>query len=215
MNRLFNPDNPVMRFLGKLGNAIYLNLLWMICCIPIFTAGAATTALFHTCRRMIREQGTGLTGDFFSSFKTNFKQSTLVWLILLGIGAVLAADGYILFHLRFAHSFWTFLFAVLIVGTVVYFIVLMYIFPLMANFTNTIPAMFRNSLMIGMRFLLCTALMAAIYLGMGYLIVRIFTPALFLGEGVAVLFCSWLLENILLQLEEKASGPDDGTQDDI
>ena len=37
---LFNYDNPVWRFIGKLGDLILLNVLWIICSIPIFTIGA-------------------------------------------------------------------------------------------------------------------------------------------------------------------------------
>ena len=44
---LFNYDNPVWRFIGKLGDLVLLNLLWLICCIPVFTAGAATTAVYY------------------------------------------------------------------------------------------------------------------------------------------------------------------------
>ncbi len=47
MNRLLTPDNPVMQFITKLACTAYLNLLWFICCIPIVTAGASTTALYY------------------------------------------------------------------------------------------------------------------------------------------------------------------------
>ena len=89
MRALFSPENPVMNIIGKIGTGIYLNLLWFICSLPIITAGAATTALFRACRFVVREQGTGVTAEFFKAFKSNFKQSTLVWLILLVLGSVL------------------------------------------------------------------------------------------------------------------------------
>ena len=203
MNALFNPENPIMRFFGKLGYGIYLNLLWFVCCLPIFTAGAATTALFRTCRFVIRDEGIGVTSEFFKAFKSNFKQSTKAWLIIMLFGAVLAVDGYVLYHMRFSSPFWTFLCAVFLVLLAAFFILLMYIFPLMANYQNTLRAMFKNSLTVGMRFLVCTAIMAAIYIGMAVLIVRVFTPLIFFGEGVCVMLCSWLLENILKQLDEK------------
>lgn len=88
----------------------------------------------------------------------HLKQGTQIWLILFGLGAVLGVDGYVLYHMRFENAFWALLTAVFIVAAVAYGIVLLYIFPLLAHFSNTTKAMFRNSLMVGMRFLLCMAL---------------------------------------------------------
>ena len=209
MRSFFSPDNAVMNIIGKIGLGIYLNLLWFICSIPVITAGASTTALFRACRFIVREQGTGVTGEFFRAFKSNFKQSTIVWLILMALGCVLATDGYVLYHMRFSNAFWTLLTAVFVVAAAAFAIILMYIFPLMANYENTIPAMFKNSLMIGMRFLIATAIMAGIYVAMGLLIIFVFTPFLLFGEGVCVLLCSWLLENILQQLD--AADPSNDT----
>lgn len=52
---LFNYDNPVWRFIGKLGDLVLLNLLWLICCIPVFTAGAATTAVYYVTLKLVRD----------------------------------------------------------------------------------------------------------------------------------------------------------------
>ena len=43
----FNYDNPVWRFIGKFFDVMVLNLLWVICSIPIFTIGASTTAVYY------------------------------------------------------------------------------------------------------------------------------------------------------------------------
>lgn len=86
----------------------------------------------------------------------------------------------------------------------------MYIFPLLARFENTIKAMFLNSIMLGMRFLLCTALMAVIYFAMAFIVINIFTPAIIFGEGLCALLCSHLLANILQLCVEKAEAPENG-----
>ena len=79
----------------------------------------------------------------------------------------------------------------------------MYIFPLLARFDNTVGAMFKNALFIGVRFLFCTVLMAVIYFAMLLVVVRIFTPAVIFGEGLCALLCSYLLSNVLLLCQEK------------
>ena len=153
---------------------------------------------------MVKNEEGNITKAFFHSFKENFKQGTIIWLILLGLGIVLGVDGYVLYHLHFENVFWTICTAIFIVALVAYAIVLMYIFPLLSRFNNTTLSMFKNSLMIGMRFLLCTALMAVIYFVMTFVIINIFTPAVVFGEGLCAFLCSYLLSNILLMCEEKS-----------
>lgn len=206
MNRLLNPDGPVMAFITKIVYCVYLNILWFLCSLPIVTAGASTTALFYVTLKMVHNEEGSLTKSFFRAFKENFKQSTIVWLILLVLGIFLAVDGYVFYHMRFDNVIWTLGAAVFALVLAAYAIILMYIFPLMSRFDNTIFAMFRNSLMIGMRFLLCTALMAAIYFAMAVVIINVFTPAVIFGEGLCAYLCSCLLSNILLMLEEKSRG---------
>ena len=209
MNNLLNPDNPVMQFITKIVTTVYLNILWFLCCLPIFTAGAATTALHYVTLKMVKNEEGNITKAFFHSFKENFKQGTIIWLILLAFGILLGVDGYVLYHLRFENAFWTICSAILIVVILAYVIVLLYIFPLLSRFDNTIFSMFKNSIMLGMRFLLCTVLMAAIYFLMTFVIINLFTPAIIFGEGLCAFLCSYLLSNILIQCEEKPENSSD------
>ncbi|MBQ7372233.1 MAG: YesL family protein [Blautia sp.] len=197
MRNIFSPDNPVMLFITKLVYCVYLNILWFVCCIPIVTAGASTTALFTVTLKMVKDEEGSITAQFFQAFKKNFKQSTIVWGILLIGGIVLAVDGYVLYHLRFENKFWTLLTAVFFVVVLIYAVICMYVFPLMAYFENTIFAMLKNSLFIGMHFLLCTAAMAAVYFIMVLIVVRFFTPAVIFGEGLCAYLCSCLLKGVL------------------
>lgn len=203
MNQLFNPDNPLMRFITKLTYSVYLNILWFLCCLPVVTAGASTTALFYVTLKMARNEEGNITKEFFRAFRRNLKQATGVWLVLCALGAVLAFDGYVFYHMRFENVFWTLCTAVFCVAAAAYAIVLMYIFPLLARFDNTVGAMFKNALFIGVRFLFCTALMAVIYFVMLLVVVRIFTPAVIFGEGLCALLCSYLLSNVLQLCQEK------------
>ena len=203
MNQLLNPDNPLMRFITKIVYSVYLNILWFFCCLPVFTAGASTTALFYVTLKMADNEEGNITKEFFHAFRLNFKQATKIWLILCGLGVILAFDGYVFWHMRFENPLWTTATAVFLVALAACAIVLMYIFPLLARFDNTIAAMFKNSILIGMRFLFCTALMAVIYFLMALVIIRIFTPAIIFGEGLCAMLCSYLLSNILKLCEDQ------------
>lgn len=206
MNNLLNPEGKVMQFLTKVAYCAYLNILWFICCLPVVTAGASTTALFYVTLKMAKDEEGNVTRSFFRAFKQNFKKATIIWLFLLAGGLVLSLDGYIFYHMHFENALWTIGTAIFFVVLVAYAIILMYIFPLLSRFENTVKAMFLNSIMLGMRFLLCTVLMAAIYFAMAFVVINIFTPAIIFGEGLCALLCSYLLANILQLCEEKAEG---------
>ena len=96
---LFNYDNPVWRFIGKLGDLILLNLLWVVCSIPIITIGASTTAVYYVTLKLVRDEDDSTIRSFFHSFKSNFKQATLIWILLMAVGAVL---GLSLIHICFS-----------------------------------------------------------------------------------------------------------------
>ncbi|MDE6620973.1 MAG: DUF624 domain-containing protein [Lachnospiraceae bacterium] len=214
MRGILSPDGPVMNFITKLTYSAYLNILWLVCCLPIVTIGASTTALFYVSLKVAKNEEGSLTKAFFHSFRENFKQGTIIWLILLSVGLILGFDGYIFYHMRFENAFWTVATAVFLVAAAAYAIILMYIFPLLARFDNTIGAMFKNAILLGMRFLLCTALMAVIYFIMAFVAINVFTPILIFGEGLCALLCSFLLSNILLLCQEKQEMAD-GVTDTI
>lgn len=195
-------DSSFGQLLLKLCYACYLNLLWFICCIPIFTIGASTTALYYTTLKIVREEDRSLTRMFFRSFRENFRQSTVLWLILFAIGLLLAGDGYIVYHLRASSTgvpavMWTLILALLIAAAVAYVIVLFFVFPLVATVSNTNWAMLKNSFFIGTHYLFCTILVFAVHFAMFFAVVRIFTPLIIFGEGLCALLSSYLMSNVL------------------
>lgn len=195
-------DSPFSQLLLKLCYSCYLNLLWLICCIPIVTIGASTTALYYTSLKIVRGEDHALGHMFFRSFRENFRQSTVLWLILLATGLFLAGDGYLAYRLRAASTgapavFWTLILALVIGAAVVYTIVLLFVFPLVASVSNTNWAMMKNSFFIGARYLFCTILVFVVHFAMFFAVVSIFTPLFLLGEGLCALISSYLMSNVL------------------
>ena len=92
MGGLFDLDSPVMRFLSKMADLIILNLLAFVCCLPIFTIGASMTALHYVLLKIVRNEEGYVVRGFFKAFKSNFKQATVIWLILLAVLFVLLGD---------------------------------------------------------------------------------------------------------------------------
>ena len=200
--KLFSYDSKFSQIMLKLCYGCYLNLLWMVCSLPVFTAGAATAALYDVTLRLAREEEPPLTARFFKAFRENFRQATILWLILLGIGVLLGADGYILYHLYKSTTgmvsvICTLGLALIIVAAIAYVIVLLYVFPLVASVKNTNWAMLKNALLIGIHYLFCTILVFAIHFAMFFAVVAIYTPLIIFGEGLCALLSSYLLGKVI------------------
>ena len=143
MGGIFNLDSPLMQFLGKVADLMWLNILAMICCIPIFTAGASLTALHYMSLKIVRGEECYITRGFFKSFKQNFKQATIIWLILLLAILIMVGDIYIMknsgleFHIVLK----------VIIGVVAFLIIFaaMFVFPVLSKFDNTIKNTVKNA----------------------------------------------------------------------
>ena len=200
--KFFSYESKFSQIVLKISSGCYLNLLWFVFSIPIFTAGASTAALFSVTLKIARDENPRLFLDFVKAFRDNFKQATVLWLIMLGFGMVLGIDGYILYHLYKSTAgtiaiICTLGLALIIVASIAYVIVLMYLFPLTASVKNTNFNMLKNSLLIGIRYLFCTILMFAIYFAMFFAVVAVFTPLIIFGFGLCALVCSYLLTGVI------------------
>jgi len=91
---ILRPDSEVMEFLGKVTDFIVINLLTLLCSIPIVTIGAAFTAKFYVSMKMVKGEEPSAVKAYFKSFKENFKQATIMWMIFLVVGLILVFDWY-------------------------------------------------------------------------------------------------------------------------
>ena len=147
MGKLFNTDGPIMSFLSTMADLVVLNVLTFICCIPIFTAGAAFTALHYVSLKIVREEEGYIIKDYFKSFKQNFKQATIVWLILLFFAGLLVGDYAIIKYMDIPMS--KPVTVVLAVIGVVFLLTSVNIFPVLAKFENTVFGTIKNAALIG------------------------------------------------------------------
>jgi len=214
--RFLSYESPFSQTLLKLAWACYLNLLWTLCSLPIVTVGASTTALYAVTLKIVRDrEGGSIARQFFRAFRENFRQATVLWLILLAVGAALAGDGYILYHLFLTSSgpaavFWTLVSALVIAASIAWAVILLYVFPLTASVFNTSRAMLKNAFLIGTHYLFCTILMAAIHFAMFYTVTALFFPAAIFGEGLCALLSSYLLSGVIRACTSAPEGSDEG-----
>lgn len=62
---------------------IGLNMLYVICCIPIITIGGATLAFTELNCKLIRNENVFILSDFFDSFKNHFRRGLIFTVLLL------------------------------------------------------------------------------------------------------------------------------------
>ena len=203
-------DNVVMRALGKIGDMICLNVMWLICCIPIITIGASTTALYTVMLRMVKNEEGYIFRGFLKAFKSNFKQSTLIWLILLLLGIVWTVDfrvagfmpgmaGIILSAIFLALGF-------------ILLSVMIYIFPLTARYENSIKGTFKNALILTVAklpytFLMVAIVVAAVFASLWSAFTLLFSLPLWLFFGVSLIVWinSYILRRVFVVFENSDS----------
>lgn len=136
MGKFFNMDNPFFTFMGRLGDLIILNLICLVCCLPIVTAGTSITAMYYVTLKMIRNEESYILRDFFKSFKLNIKQGIVLTLIEAVVVLVLFFD--ITFTSQLNSSIQS-VFKILfyIMGILIYF-TRCYVYPVLSKFDNSI-----------------------------------------------------------------------------
>ena len=82
MGKFFSYDSPRIRGINKIVDCVLLSFFWLLFSTPIITFGAATTALYYTVNKVIRHDRSHVWREFWGAFKANFKQSTIIWLLV-------------------------------------------------------------------------------------------------------------------------------------
>ncbi len=129
-------DSPFMKFLGTMADLMILNMLTVLCCVPIVTAGASFTAMHYVLQKLVRGEENYVSRQFFHSFKENFVQSTIIWIGMVVVYGALFVDWRIL-RMQ-GDQFPGFLIILLYGAAVIIFLYTLYIFPVLARYKNTI-----------------------------------------------------------------------------
>lgn len=142
---IFAADGKFAKVMNQLGELIVLNILTLLCSIPILTIGASMTALYTMTMRMARKEDGSLIRGYFQAFRDNFKQATILWVVGGGVALFMIFDIWIL---RFVTGTFGLVYRMLLFVLVLLFaIVLIHIFAVQARFDNTIKNTAKNALL--------------------------------------------------------------------
>ena len=134
-----------MNFLSTVADLIVLNLLFLICCIPVVTIGAAYSAKYYVAMKIIKGEGTGVIVPYFKSFARNFKQSTIVWIIMLFAFALIILDWRWIIYNGWSNTSWVYKVAI-IAFTLVVWLMTLAIFPTISRYEMKTGELFKAAL---------------------------------------------------------------------
>lgn len=150
MKGIFGYEGRFFSAMDKVGSLFWLNLLTLVCCIPVVTIGASVTACYYVTLKMVRNEEGYLTKSFFKSFRQNFRQGTVIWLITLVFGVIFFLD-YRMLGLKEADGsstvpFANGLFVGICVIAIVFLMISIYVYPVLAKFDNSTKNTVKNAL---------------------------------------------------------------------
>lgn len=216
--KFFDLDSPLMQFLSKMADLLWLNILTIICCIPIFTIGPALTALHYMALKMVRNEECYITRGYFKSFKENFKQATLIWLLLLFVAAVLGGDFYIMRNTGM--EFPKFLQLIITAVCVLVVFTATFVFPVLARFENTIFRTLKNAFIMSILQFPKTILMlilgivapVALFIFVPQAAPIVFAFGFSLPAFVSAMLYNKFFKKLEDQMEAASSGTEEGEQ---
>lgn len=155
--KLFDLDSKFMHYANKFADLMWLNVLTLVCCIPIVTAGASLTAMHRVLLAVYRDEESYITKMFFKSFKENFRQSTVIWLIYVLVFGVLISD-FVLIVKNIIELPKIFTYA-LIFAAAAACLSFIWVFVLQSRYQNTIKNTIKNSLVVAVSQILYSVMM--------------------------------------------------------
>lgn len=197
-------DSPLMQMMSKVADLMIINLLTVVCMLPLVTAGAALTAMHYQVLKIVRNEECYVVRGYFKAFKENFKQSTAIWLIMLLLGIILGGDFYIM---SASGKEYNFIFKAL-VGAVAIFTIFtfMYVFPVQAKFANPVFRTIKNALAISILQAPKSILMLILYVVP--IVLAIFFPGIFplvflFGLSLPAFLAAKMYNKFFLKLEDR------------
>ncbi|WP_178006914.1 YesL family protein [Mediterraneibacter sp.] len=202
-------DSGIMRVLSKVCDIVSLNVLWLVCSLPIITIGASTTALYTVMLKLVKNEEGYIFKGFLNAFKSEFKKSTIIWLILLLFGGVCFIDyrvsGMMPGTMGMAFKSIFLLLSFFLVSMAIYS------FALTARYENTVKATLKNALLLTVAKLPYTLLMTALTVGAVVLswwntgIMMLVIPVwILIGTGLLAFVNSHILRRVFRVFDEKS-----------
>lgn len=208
MHILFNPENKFWNFMGKITDVFCMSFLWLLTSLPVFTIGASTAAFYSFTLDAVGDNEGRVIGSYFTAFRANFKKATLLWLLQLTLGVLLAVNLYAawIFYLAKGVIALGFL-SLSVCAALVAVCCSVYIYPILAAYDFPVKKILTDSFIMATGNLHVTISMLVLFflaaVGIYYL-----GGLFFLWIGLAIFFSSYFIWGLFLKyagvkIEEK------------
>ena len=205
--KLLDMGGKLYQTLNKIVDLIWLNILMLICCIPIFTIGASVTAMYYVAFKMVKNEEGYITKSFFKAFRENFRQATPVWLVMLALLVFFWVDlSVIRSGIMSKSDVNSILEGIIFFGAILIAVIAQYFFPLLARYENSSKELLKNAGCFIIVNIPKTVLMAVLEAIPFFLLTRsdYFLFFYFLiGVTLPTYFCALLLRGMFDEAEEK------------
>lgn len=143
---LFKYDSALSNGLARITDILVLNVLWIICSLPVVTLGASTAALYYSMIKIVRKNDSGIVKMFFYAYFQNMKQGCVLTILFLsgGITLYFGIQTYNIIGGLVGKAARV----ILIILFIMWGILFSYVFPLLAQFENSIKKTIKNALII-------------------------------------------------------------------
>lgn len=201
----FDLESPFMRFLDRLFNLLWLNLIVVVCSLPVVTAGASFTAMHYVLLRMKKNEEGYVFPNFMKSFKQNFAQATKIWLVLLFFGAVCGVDIYLFANEKVAMP--SYFKMIIYVLTLIVVMGILFIFPVLAHYDNVTKIIVKNAYMMAifgnLKALIMALLVALPWVAAAFVPNFIFICLMY-GFTLPGFICAYFYDDFFLKFEQAA-----------
>jgi len=199
---MFSTDGLLYNLGLKLYYLLVLNALWLLFSIPVVTIGASTTALYYVIGKVNREEEVREFLDFWNRFKSDFRNATITWLILLALYALLFLN---IKNLHLAGSLAPYVSIVQFIVLYELTITTMYAFPVLSRYQMGIKELLKSSLLAGNKHLPYTIICGLVLAALTWLSLRI--PLLiFVAAGLYASFSQYIIvDKVMKRYEDRLS----------
>lgn len=199
--KLFSTENPVWRAMDRMGDLMILNFLFIFFSIPIFTIGASTTALYSVTFKLLDETEGNIVKNYFKAFKSNFKQATAIWIIVLLAGLFLAYDAYLSYVSTSIVA--KILMGIILLIAIIYAMWASWVFPVQSKFDNPVKVNMKNAALMMVIHMFPTTLLITVLNVVPLLILWFYTSLFFAAlPFVAFLMFAFIAYNNSKQLKK-------------
>lgn len=199
LQSLFGMEGPVWKFFNRTADLILLGILWFVTSIPLVTLGASTTAAYYVVLSMVRKEEGYLFRGYVKSFRLNFKQATVAWLLLLVAFTFLGID--IFYYASRAGQAAKIILGISACLGIGLLLLTLYLFPVISRFSNTTTRQFSTAFLLAGRHITRTIPLGV--LAAGYVALCWRAPVLlFIGFGVYAYAAAFLLNSVFVRYEK-------------